>query len=152
MKKYAKLLLFILTFFASALPLHAEEKYSKDDINWMAKAMYHEARGEGEIGMLAVGLVILFRLESDKFSNRSIKDVVLQKGQFEKIKSVKIKDTFELAHAKDLANMLLKGDLPDDSRLEKIIEKRYLYFHVKRLKRHNDCVVVNHHIFYGGDS
>lgn len=47
----------------------------------LALAMYHEARGEGTIGMKAVAFVIYNRAKSGKFP-KSLCEVILQKNQF----------------------------------------------------------------------
>lgn len=46
----------------------------------VALAMYWEARGEGQRGMLAVGSVVINRVEDDRFPN-SVCDVVYQGGE-----------------------------------------------------------------------
>lgn len=51
------------------------------DTECLAIAMYHEARGEGDIGMKAVAYVIYNRKKDGRFAT-TICDVVLQKSQF----------------------------------------------------------------------
>ncbi|TDO92235.1 N-acetylmuramoyl-L-alanine amidase [Halanaerobium saccharolyticum] len=67
-----------------AIPdLKAELNYniSRDDIILLARIIHGEARGEDFKGKVAVGSVILNRINSKQFPN-SIRDVILQKGQF----------------------------------------------------------------------
>lgn len=67
-----------------AIPdLKAELNYniSRDDIILLARIIHGEARGEDFKGKVAVGSVILNRINSNQFPN-SIRDVILQKGQF----------------------------------------------------------------------
>ncbi|RBW71126.1 LysM peptidoglycan-binding domain-containing protein [Bacillus taeanensis] len=51
----------------------------QEEIEWLAKMIYCEARGESMEGQIAVGAVILNRMESDQFPN-SVKEVVLEKN------------------------------------------------------------------------
>jgi len=54
---------------------------SRDDIILLARIIRGEARGEDFRGKVAVGSVILNRINSNQFPN-TIRDVILQKGQF----------------------------------------------------------------------
>lgn len=54
---------------------------SRNDIILLARIIHGEARGESFKGMVAVGAVILNRVESPRFPD-SIRGVILQKGQF----------------------------------------------------------------------
>jgi N-acetylmuramoyl-L-alanine amidase len=54
---------------------------SRDDIILLARIIHGEARGEDFKGKVAVGSVILNRINSNQFPN-TIRDVILQKGQF----------------------------------------------------------------------
>lgn len=56
-------------------------KYTKLDMFCLAKNMYHEAKGEGRIGMIAVAQVTLNRLNNGTWGN-TICDVVMARGQF----------------------------------------------------------------------
>jgi N-acetylmuramoyl-L-alanine amidase len=56
-------------------------KYSANDIQLLANAIYGEARGEPYIGQVAIGAVILNRVASPKFPN-SIPGVIFQPGAF----------------------------------------------------------------------
>lgn len=51
--------------------------YSEEDINWLAKAVYSEARGESYTGQVAVAAVILNRLQSGQFAG-TIKGVIFE--------------------------------------------------------------------------
>lgn len=52
------------------------------DIECLATAVYHEARGEGYTGMLAVAFVIYNRVKSSLFPENGFCAVVLAKSQF----------------------------------------------------------------------
>lgn len=55
----------------------SSSSYSQEDLNWLAKAVYGEARGESYQGQVAVAAVIINRLESNKFPN-TIKGVIFE--------------------------------------------------------------------------
>ncbi len=55
--------------------------FSANDIRIMALNMYHEARGEGRLGMLAVGWVVLNRM-ADKAYPDTVRGVIYQRCQF----------------------------------------------------------------------
>lgn len=50
---------------------------SQDDLYWLARAVYGEARGEQYIGQVAVAAVVLNRVASSKFPN-TIKGVIFE--------------------------------------------------------------------------
>ena len=58
---------FIIT--GSAAIQSAEEAYSQEDITWLSKIIFAEARGESLEGKIAVGNVILNRVASPQFPN-----------------------------------------------------------------------------------
>lgn len=62
----------------SKRPISALDQFSHKDKMCMASAIYYEARGESELGKLAVGHVVKNRVKSSKFPN-SICSVVAQK-------------------------------------------------------------------------
>lgn len=51
--------------------------YSQDDVYWLARAVYGEARGEIYTGQVAVAAVILNRVESPLFPN-TVKEVIFE--------------------------------------------------------------------------
>ncbi|MBE1443707.1 cell wall hydrolase [Paenibacillus sp. OAS669] len=54
---------------------------NREELDILAKVIYSEARGESYEGQVAVGAVVMNRIQSGKFGD-SIKDVVFQKGAF----------------------------------------------------------------------
>lgn len=54
--------------------------FSRQDVFWLARAIYAEARGEPFAGQVAVGAVILNRVRSGEFPD-SVTEVILQQGQ-----------------------------------------------------------------------
>lgn len=54
--------------------------FSRDDLMMLARAIYAEARGESFLGQVAVGAVILNRVESSDFP-KTIREVVMQRNK-----------------------------------------------------------------------
>ena len=71
---------FMLWMLGFGMP-HEARAASSDDVRVMALNMYHEARGEGRLGMLAVGWVVLNRM-ADKAYPSTVAGVVYQGCQF----------------------------------------------------------------------
>lgn len=57
------------------------KKYTDEDLYYLSQCMYAEATGEGAECMLAVGSVVLNRVNSKKYPN-TIKEVILQNHQY----------------------------------------------------------------------
>lgn len=81
-------ILILLSFFLSLAspaselnPYETGYQVNHKEINCLAEAIYFEARGEPELGKLAVAHVIWNRTQSDKFPD-TVCGVVKQKGQF----------------------------------------------------------------------
>ncbi len=55
---------------------------SRDQIILLARVIHGEARGESFLGKVAVGSVILNRVEDEKNFPNTIRDVILERGQF----------------------------------------------------------------------
>lgn len=51
---------------------------SDAEVQCMARNMYHEARGEGDVGMIAVGYVVLNRMASNHFKSSTVCGVINQ--------------------------------------------------------------------------
>lgn len=66
---------------ATIAKLNSLGKVSNHSLNMLAKIIYAEARGESFRGQVAVGAVVLNRVQSNQFPN-SISAVILQPGQF----------------------------------------------------------------------
>lgn len=71
-----KKLLLALVFVAAATPAQAENS----ELKCLAMNLYHEARGEDVVGIIAVGKVVINRVNSKQFPNTVCK-VVKQGGQ-----------------------------------------------------------------------
>jgi len=61
--------------------VETSRNYTDEDLYYLRRTMWGEARGEGRHGMLHVGSVILNRVESNRWQG-SIKAVVLARSQF----------------------------------------------------------------------
>ena len=70
----------LIIIIAMSLPLPSR---AMNNIECMASAMYHEARGEGEHGMLAVAHTILNR---SRKSHLSVCQTIRKRGQFSFVK------------------------------------------------------------------
>lgn len=55
--------------------------YTDEEFEWLARIIYTEARGEPYAGLVAVGAVVINRVEANCFPN-TIYDVIFQKSQF----------------------------------------------------------------------
>jgi spore germination cell wall hydrolase CwlJ-like protein len=66
---------------ASQSTTQSTTQLSQNDLYWLAKNIYYEARGESTIGQIMVGIVTISRLRSGKWGN-TIKDVVTAPKQF----------------------------------------------------------------------
>lgn len=79
---------------------------SADDISWLAKCIYGEARGESYTGQVAVAAVILNRMESSKFPD-TVKGVIFEPLAFTAVADGQIymtPDAEAVKAARDAAN------------------------------------------------
>ena len=110
----------------------------------LASVLYNEARGESLIAQEYVASVVISRTESGVFP-KDICGVVYQKGQFQGIQKLKIKDRIAFNKMHELATKILtgKGKLPNKGRL---------YFNQKRLGKLQNTkykpIVIGNHYFY----
>lgn len=113
---------------------------SKAELNCLALAIYHEARGEPLLGQKAVAYTVLNRVKSGKFPN-SICGVIYQPGQFTDIRKTKVRDRKLWLRVNNIAH--------------KAITKPYkfnaLYFHAGSVqpgwKRKYIAKIGNHHFY-----
>ena len=64
----------------------ARAAYNSEDLYWLARVISAESRGESLLGQMAVGNVVLNRLNSPVFPN-SLYEVIFQTGQFEPVEN-----------------------------------------------------------------
>lgn len=62
---------------SSNTPSRSSSKYTQDDLYWLSRAIYGEARGESYTGQVAVAAVILNRVQHKAFPD-TIKEVIFQ--------------------------------------------------------------------------
>ena len=117
----------------------------------VALAMYWEARGEGRSGMLAVGSVVMNRVNDQGFPNSAC-DVVYQGGETPPCqfswwcdgKSDRPTDAVSWSRSLELANELLTADLRDPTH-------GALFFHSNSMKspwRRTRTATIGNHVFY----
>lgn len=137
----------------------AEVRMTQQEIACMTQVMYREARGEGSIGMIAVGYAVLNRMATQGYAD-TVCGVVYQRG---KDRSGITRCQFQWActdlrhtamlrsseqHARELAIAVMRREVPnpiDDS----------IFFHEKSLKPPHvrglplRAIVANHAYFAG---
>lgn len=70
----------------------AEDAYDEDDLYWLSRLIYSESGNQPLEGMIAVGNVVLNRVESERFPD-TIYGVISQSGQFDVFSSGAIYST-----------------------------------------------------------
>lgn len=92
MKKLILLIIIIIVFLltlmlhspnVNAEPLEVSGKYyyTEEDVYWLSRVIFAEARGESEKGKYLVGYVVMNRVKDSGFKN-TVKHVIFEKGQF----------------------------------------------------------------------
>ena len=132
---------------AIAWPLKAEPL--SDAVRVMALNMYHEARGEGRKGMVAVGWVVLNRMADPAYPD-TIREVVYQGCQFSWVcdgRSDRPRDGRAWRKAVKLAAEMLNDPMSDPTR-------GALWYHATWVKRPNlgspvtTVARIGRHVFY----
>ncbi|QIR85532.1 cell wall hydrolase [Paracoccus sp. AK26] len=130
------------TFLASS-----RGRFNERDLNCLAEAIYHEARGESTQGQAAVAEVILNRVESRQFPP-SVCGVVNQPSQFSYTIGGKKKIGNKAAYlrARDIARNALSG-------APRVLTGGATYFHTPAVRpswshRFQRTVRIGQHIFY----
>lgn len=125
----------------------AAQNFDKRQIDCLAQAAYHEAKGEGKQGMLAVIHTTLNRVKDHRFP-KSACAVVYQKAQYSWTKyNPKVKDYDTYTKAELLAKEVLNGKHKD-------ITHGSLFFHANSIKKPSwakrmDCTArIGGHVFY----
>lgn len=122
-------------------------RYDERDLNCLAEAIYHEARGESTRGQAAVAEVILNRVDSRQFP-ASVCGVVNQPSQFSYTiggrKPIGNKSAY--LRARDIARNALAG-------APRVLTGGATYFHTPAVRpawsqRFQQTVRIGQHIFY----
>jgi spore germination cell wall hydrolase CwlJ-like protein len=126
----------------------AAPKVSDKELRCLAENVYHEARGEGHQGMMAVAKVTLNRVATVGFPD-TICGVVHQASQFSwTLSPTTIRDRTAFEHALGIARTALH--------IEEDITNGALFFHTIQIKKprwaHSleESIVLNNHVFYKG--
>jgi N-acetylmuramoyl-L-alanine amidase len=133
-----------------AVSQSANTNVSTRDLKCLAENIYHEARGEGFYGMLAVANVTLNRLSTKGFPD-TLCEVVHQPSQFSWTlmrDQLGIYEKVAYAQSVEIAKYALTTG--ED------ITGGALFFHTVQLKRpkwarsYEEAIIINNHIFYKG--
>lgn len=117
------------------------------EVFWLAKNIYHEARGEGELGMIAVGIVTVNRSRNSNYPS-TIKGVVTQRNQFSWYGKVdKVNDRQAWLKSLTIAQQILNGEQRG------LQLKNVYYFHTRHVKpawreKLVKVAEIGNHIFY----
>jgi spore germination cell wall hydrolase CwlJ-like protein len=142
-------------------PFNIKNKFSKIQLECMARNIYYESRGQGRLGMQAVGYVTMNRVYSGEYPSsicgvvyqgERTKKGVLYKCQFSwvcdgTVKNIRSKSQWKLA--KELALEVANTYTP---KLDPT--KGSLFYHASYLKRPFkrmnvvEVVRINEHVFY----
>lgn len=145
LRKFSKVLAICLVFGSlSSVTAHVGAKsYDSTQINCIARNAYHEARGEGEKGMLGTIFVVLNRTKDSRFPSTPCK-VIAQKNQFVWYgKGKTVKEPKEYDKAKQLVYEVLDGKHKD-------VTCGAIYFnaHHKSPKNSKFTVRIGNHSFF----
>ena len=98
----------------NAKDIKIHSMYNDYEIETLKRIVHCEAKGEGELGQMAVASVILNRVDSESFPD-SIVDVVYQKGQFCPTKSDSFESTVASNQVSKSVDKVLLGNRVVDS-------------------------------------
>lgn len=126
---------------------------TEDQLDYMARTIYGEARGEGSKGMQAVANVIMNRVSQGGWYGASIKDVVTKPYQFSCWNEGDVNRTVilyataaQLANARSIAEKVVNGELGD-------ITGGATHYHAKNITPYwaasmTKTATIGNHIFY----
>jgi len=147
MLRTIKILATILVAFFTISFAHAE---TNPQIICLAQSMYHEARGESDKGMIAVGNVVMNRIRSGRFPTTPcavIKQKTHRSCQFSWVCTrIQIRELSLYNRALQLASRVYSNNIQD-------ITHGALFFHsyTNRSSRlYTNAVTIGKHTFYRG--
>lgn len=147
-KAFTGVMASFILFLGSSFPAKSLNKEIEPSIECMALNIYHEARGEPELGMEAVAWVTLNRVESESYPDDICK-VVYQPSQFSWTtkKDQTPYETESWEKALDVADYVLDESNTDDP------TDGALYFHNRKVKpkwsrKFIRTQKIGNHIFY----
>lgn len=125
-------------------PEIATPRASDTELECLAVAVYHEARGEPRIGQLAVAQVVVNRARSGRFA-RTLCGVIAQPGQFPFVRqAAHRRNPSQWQRALDVARRVAAGEVAS-------VVGGALYFHAARISpgwRRARVAAIGNHIFY----
>jgi len=101
---------FFALFLSSAWAFDPTEM-TEQDANCLTRAIYHEARGEGEKGMFAVAAVVVNRARHYNFAS-DICSVVHQRGQFTFDKKARMSESSSVWKTQRVVEVVRSGFMP----------------------------------------
>jgi spore germination cell wall hydrolase CwlJ-like protein len=124
-------------------------------VKCLADNLYHEARGEGKHGMIAIANVTINRVKHDKFGN-DVCSVVYKPNAFSWVNQLKplqsmisIQDEQAYLEAKKIAHKALQGDLKDiTGGATHYINKREVKNLPKWTREYKKTAKIGQHEFY----
>ena len=143
MRELAAIAIVVFAYFLASDEAHAA---SKDEKVCMALNIYHEARGEGFEGMMAVASVTMNRVKSSAYP-ASVCKVVYQHKQFSWVLDTRVNPVVRLTpEIMQIAKLAVTGNLVDMTR-------GATHFHTTKIKPYwakhkKKTVVIGNHIFY----
>lgn len=124
------------------------EPIPKEEIECLSRNIYHEARGEGHVGMTAVAMVTLNRVKDPRWP-KTVCKVVYQPYQFSWThQKVKVKDK----RKKEITDKIATDALLNKEKLKDPTHGS-VFYHANYVKpswsnEYRRVVVINNHIFY----
>lgn len=116
--------------------------FDQKEVNCLALAIYHEARGEILAGQYAIAKTVINRAKDPRFPNTICK-VVYQPGQFTDVRKTKIRDMASWQRALDVAYNVLN--------MQGNYSFKGLYFHTKYINpgwNKKPIARIGNHVFY----
>lgn len=139
----------------AGLPPRPRIVYTSRDVECMALNMYHEARGEGARGMIAVGYVVINRAVSDEFAPDTACGIIyqsLRKGTCQFAWTCDRyadypREAAAMQEARQLAKLVLEAEVPNPiGESMYYVEKRIgIPSWARRLEVHS--IIGNHRFF-----
>ena len=116
--------------------------FDHKEVTCLARAIYHESRGEIRAGQYAVAKTVVNRARDNRFP-KTICGVVYQPGQFTGIRQLRVVDKAAYARATDIAYEVLN--------MQGNHNFKALYFHTKYVSpnwKKRPLAKIGNHIFY----
>ena len=141
-----EIVVMVIVVFAYFLASNEAQAASKDEKVCMALNIYHEARGEGFEGMIAVANVVVNRMRSKRYPSTACA-VIYQHKQFSWTLDPHLKPVLQFSpEILRIASLALTGKLKDNT-------GGALYFHAKRITPYwasskRKTAVIGNHVFY----